>query len=53
MLVEAAAREQGSGLGLGRICAEAEMRLEAAVDADRVTVSAQLLEDRAEPWMKL
>jgi hypothetical protein len=40
MLVQAAAREHGSGLGLARIRVEAEMDLAYVIDGDRLTITA-------------
>lgn len=40
MLIQAASREHGSGLGLARIRVEAEMDLTYAVDGDKITITA-------------
>lgn len=40
MLIEAAAREHGSGLGLARIRVEAEMQLAYAIEGDEITITA-------------
>jgi hypothetical protein len=41
--VQASSERAGSGLGLARICAEAEMRLDYSVEADEVTIVAKSL----------
>lgn len=46
LLSSAVESDEGSGLGLARICAEADMELSASIDADRVTITAHLIRKR-------
>ena len=50
MLIQAASREHGSGLGLARIRVEAEMDLTYSIEGDRITITAVTPLGPRGPW---